>query len=695
MMTKLNFKPRARLLLQLGNELIKNESIAVLELVKNSYDADASRLVINMEKIDSQDEGTISIEDDGDGMNLETIENVWMELGTSNKIDNEKYTKKFKRRMLGEKGIGRFAVHKLGNVIELTTKKRDNKEVFLKIDWTIFEKSRYLTDSSIDIIERQPEVFTEDKTGTRIVIKKLRKPWTRGMLRELVRSWNTLSSPVEPTKSFKMELETNKSDWEKGIKKFDDITDMALFRFVCKIYDNKIIEFQYNFQPYATMTKLRPREVTDEDSNIQKLLEVDKPIDNKHDKGDDGIGEIEFKGFIFDRDPKILTLGLQDKEGIKKYLDKNGGIKVYKDGIRVYGYGEKDDDWLDLDVKRVNNPTMRISKNILVGFVSISREKSWDLIEKTNREGFISNFSYEKFANSIKYALHLVELQRYQDKNLIRNYYGPTPHHEPIIATINELKDIVKKKVSKKSTRDEITIKLEKIGKKYNDINEVLLKAAGAGLSLSVVLHEVDKIITELISRVKNNHYDGVLQLIEHLSKLVDGYTFLIRNDGKKKLNVQDMIERSLFNVKYRLQLHDIELVLEGMNLAKKSIIKGSSSLIISSIMNIIDNSIYWLDYAKIEKKKILVYCSNKYDGYISIIIADNGLGFSLLPETMIKPFVSAKKDGSGLGLHIVNETMIMHEGQLLFPENKDFLMKKEFRSGGVVCLTFKMEDAD
>ncbi|MBK7854856.1 MAG: ATP-binding protein [Bacteroidetes bacterium] len=127
----MKFKPRARLLLQLGDQLIKNESIALVELVKNSYDADANHVDVYMENVDDPHNGVIIIEDDGFGMDATTVEDVWMEPGSDFKT--EKFIKrevspKFERLPIGEKGIGRFGVHKLGNQIEMTTKKKEQKK---------------------------------------------------------------------------------------------------------------------------------------------------------------------------------------------------------------------------------------------------------------------------------------------------------------------------------------------------------------------------------------------------------------------------------------------------------------------------------------------------------------------------------------------------------------------------------------
>lgn len=154
-MLQMPFKPRAQILLQLGEQLIKNENIAILELVKNAYDADAKKVVVNMRSIDSKDIGYIEIHDDGCGMSIDIIRDIWMEPGNSHKkgVVERKERSELGRLPIGEKGIGRFGVHKLGKVIELVSKMEGRQEVALNIDWRIFENAEYLSDVNINIQE--------------------------------------------------------------------------------------------------------------------------------------------------------------------------------------------------------------------------------------------------------------------------------------------------------------------------------------------------------------------------------------------------------------------------------------------------------------------------------------------------------------------------------------------------------------
>jgi len=233
------FKPRARLLLQLGDQLIRNESIALLELVKNSYDADATTVDIEMKNIDKPEEGIIIVEDNGTGMDMEILKNVWLEPGSDYKeklYSEGKIESRFNRVPLGEKGIGRFAVHKLGNEIELVTRKKNSSEIYIKINWKCFEKAKYLGDVPVSIIERnKPEVFNDNKIGTKIIIKKLKTRWNRQMVREVFRSLNSLCSPFDAPGYFRVNFDIDKTEWLKGVLSWKDVKDYALFKVECEI----------------------------------------------------------------------------------------------------------------------------------------------------------------------------------------------------------------------------------------------------------------------------------------------------------------------------------------------------------------------------------------------------------------------------------------------------------------------------
>ncbi len=694
---KLVFKPRARLLLQLGDQLIKNESIALLELVKNSYDADATHVKILMEQIENPKKGMITIEDNGTGMDIDIIQNVWMEPASDYKeklLEKKKVTKKFNRLPLGDKGIGRFSVYKLGEEIELVSRKEKNKEIVLKIDWNDFCDSKYLEEMSVRIIEREPVIFTGSKTGTKIVIKKLKSSWTKPMVKEVYRSINSICSPFDAPDSFVVTFHLDKQEWIEGLLSWKQIEDYALFSIECEIEGQNIIKFNYKFMPWPAMKKLHPRHITEKDNEVKKTVKmVDKdnvPIDLSVNK----IGIVKFKALIFDRGTKILSLALQEgKRGLKDYLNVNGGIRIYRDGVRVYDYGEPGNDWLNLGTRRINMPTKRISNNIILGAIHLVRENSRDLIEKTNREGFIDNEAYNVFKAAVLYVLEKAEMFREIDKDKVRTFYGPTPASEPVLSDLADLKKLVDTKIRDKKLKKDITGYLKRIGEDYKFINETLLKSAGAGLNLSVVIHEAEKIMKELVKVIVKNKPSGrIVTLVKHLAQLVENYSVIVKKAGRKTEDIRELIKQAVFSIEFRLEAHKIKVIQDYSGFKGQTALKYTRNLVIGTILNILDNSIWWLDYGEVKNKKIYISVTDEIPGFLSIILVDNGPGFSLPTEEIVKPFISAKPDGMGLGLHIAKSVMDVHGGELLFPSEAEINIPKEFRSGAIVAMAFRKE---
>ena len=701
------FKPRARLLLQLGDQLIKNESIALLELTKNAYDADASKVDIIMRHPDSIEEGTIEIEDDGFGMTPDIVENVWLEPGSNYKQEQfaeRRLTPIYQRLPIGEKGIGRFGAHKLGNLIEMTTKSANANEVFVRIDWTQFAEHRYLEEVPIRIIEREhPQHFVGGKTGTRIVIKGFRKPWERGMARNVIRAITSITSPFETMDSFKPSFQIiDKSGWFDGIITWDKVCDYSLFQFDATISGNVLTNFSYKFTPWNTMTRLRGRNIELSDPIVENNLRITDDEENPVNLSQYNIGTIRFKGYIFDLDTFILKMGVSDKSGFKSYLKSNGGVRVFRDGLRVYDYGEPENDWLSLDSRRFQQPTKAISNNLIVGAIDLNREESSDLEEKTNREGFVTNDAYIAFKSAILHVIGLVETLRQTDKKKLKEIYGPTPKSEPVMSLLGEAQRYVDEKVLDSEVKTEIKKYLVKIERDYKLVTGNLLKAAGAGLNMSIVIHEIEKVLYEVDKVLKaEKASDRALKLVQHLSTLVDGYADLIRRSEQTNENVINVINQALFNTEYRLFTHGIKLnkkYLENPTI-KNIRCKIARNLLIGAIMNLIDNSIYWLDqkaFKKLESgesytKKIFINVVDD-DAFIHIIIADNGTGILLPTEEITEPFVSGKKNGAGmgLGLHIASEILNAQGGKISFPDDGEFEIPEEFNQGAKVVLSLK-----
>lgn len=716
------FQPRARLLLQLGDKLIKNENVALLELIKNSFDADARNVKLKLRQIKDKSLGSIEIIDDGVGMDLDIIEQVWMEPGSDFKEQLTKKnirTKKYNRLPIGEKGIGRFGVHKLGNKIELVSRQKDKNEVVVIIDWNEFSKEKYLKDAKFEVFERTTaEYFIRSKIGTKIIISDLKTNWDDKMVRELYKSVFTLNSPFHKAGNFTVNIEVDDESSIEKLPTWEDISGFSLWHFKCKIKGSQIIKFDYEFMPWPTMVGVGGRELNLENSDFlsdrSSLVVKSK---NKNKKNEElvlnlsknyglnsdpqSIGEISFEGYIFDRDKS--TLELSNHLGLsllKNYLDEQGGIRVYRDNIRINEYGEKGNDWLNLDLRRVNVPAKRVSNNIILGVIDLKQEESTALIEKTNREGFIENEAFNDFCAALLYTLNIVETLRKTDKDVIRRKINPTEAQEPVLHNILKLKTLIDKKIKDEPLKNQINNHLFKIEEDYNHINEILLTSAGTGLTMGVGIHEVEKVISELRVVVEQESVpEKILNLILHLDEVIENYSDLFRDSKRENEDLIKLLQGAIFNVEYRLKAHKISL---EANFLKKSSIsfKCNKRLLLGAIINVIDNSIYWLErkFKTLKtkedasfNKKILIDFIVDNENLINVIIADNGFGFGIPTSQSIKPFVSEKPEGMGLGLHIVNEIMKVQEGKLYFPEYGEYDIPEEFQKGAVVVIKLRI----
>jgi signal transduction histidine kinase len=661
--------------------------LAVFELVKNAYDADSTSCTVTLSDIEDPETASICVEDDGSGMDLDTITGVWLEPGTDFRAKqraNRERTDRYRRLPLGEKGVGRFAVHKLGRQIELVTRSRNRSEVVVSIDWATFEQEKYLSQIPVTISTRPPSVFRGHRTGTRIRVTTLRdRKWTRGKVRDLYRSITSICSPFGAPGDFEAKLVVApQSDWLEGLLDISTILDQSLFKASVDVLKTKAV-YTYRFAPLPGMQRrISGRKVSEREVPLTSPTRRGEALN----LGDYRIGPFHIDFHVFDREPAILALASSDRAGLKKFLDNNGGIRVYRDGVRVFDFGEPGNDWLDLGGRRVNIPTVRISNNQVVGAVSLDGEQSQDLIEKTNREGFIENDAYEVFCQAVLFAITQIEAERKKDKIRLRKEYARKEFREPVLDDLAELRN----EIEKQGLEQELGKYVNRIENQFNEVRDTLLTAAGAGLTLTTVIHEVEKIIKEILSALKSNaSREKVTGMVQHLSQMVDGLGFLVRKSGKKLESASALIRQALFNAEYRLKAHHIEawdgIVREG---DPDFSVKCVRRLIVSTLSNLIDNSIYWLENKGARQKKLYLGTTCELTGRPAIVVADNGPGFTDSPEYLVEPFFSRKPDGMGLGLHLASEVAKVHGGRLVFPDKGDITLPDVF-TGAVIAFEF------
>lgn len=697
---KHTFAITPRVIAHLGEDLIKNENIALVELVKNSYDAQATFCEVEFFFI-GDELSKITITDDGVGMDLDTIENAWLVIGTDNKKKQLEHPSSG-RLPLGEKGIGRLGVHKLGRKIHIQTHKFGYNEVVIDIDWTKLEKANSIDDFPIQVTEQIPSSLPIPH-GTKITISDLKGDWNRRKLRNVYRDLASLNSPFnERTDSFVVEVKSNTNVFE-GLPPIADILKVAMYRGHCVIDGDEIKDFYYQFTPWESLSNIQGREVralSEEDKYLKRRKDIatsrnrNKIVLEDFSLSDYKIGKIILDFFIFEKDTAVFSFMNMERTILNSYLRENSGVRVYRDGVRIYNYGEKDSDWLSLDLNRLKRAGDNISNNIIIGSVGISRRESTDLKEKTNREGFIENEAYFAFVDAVTYALDLITRYRNTDKRRLINVYKKDKRViEPVLSDLNSAVEIIKDKVSDEKAREDILHYLNRVNDQYIEVRDILIRSANAGLNLGGVIHDMEKQVDALISCIENNNFESVKNIALNLEHIISGYTVFLKKTSIKTTNVSTIVSAVIDNNKFRFADHRIKIYSNRKNVDFEAKLSQTES--IGVLTNLIDNSIYWVSQSRQDDRKIYVYITDEIDNYISIVVCDNGCGFKMPPEQALRPFITGKplNTGMGLGLHIAHEVMQAMKGKLLILDAKEIDLpdtaKKYQINKAIVALCF------
>lgn len=358
------FSTSAAIVNRLGDELIKDHQTAFFELIKNSYDADATNVKVKFRNTKIVG-GEIIIEDNGSGMSPEDIKTKWARAAGENKV-KKPYTPKFNRRQLGAKGIGRFSIAKLGSFVKVISKPdNSSKQYVFKSDFNDFTDDKDFDKMPLDLKEGQPRKgFSK---GTILEIKKLRNKWNK---RDMLKAKNQLSHLIDPEsqdQNFQISFESNDFQELSGIVE-NPLTGQESHLIIFEIDEKG----KYKFE-----------------SKIGKIKNIEKKTLSPLSCGPIK-GKIRYyKEGIKARDRKI------DDTTDESHL----GIKVYRDGCRVRPYGEKNDDWLEIKNKRARaGGKYYILSNSIAGSVYISSLSNPELKDATNREaGIIENIKFHDF----------------------------------------------------------------------------------------------------------------------------------------------------------------------------------------------------------------------------------------------------------------------------------------------------------
>lgn len=704
----LAFRPRARLLQLLGDQLIGSPRLAVFELVKNAYDADATRVTVSISDLSTNPR--ITVDDNGAGMSLETIQNIWLVPAHDHRKQQRTAVNRTKlgRLPLGEKGLGRFAVHKLGDQIQLITRAAGQPECVVEVDWAKLIEVEFLEDAEVKVAQREPELFKGNLTGTRIIVTRLRdEAWSRGNVRRLFRQITSISSPFSKrSDDFEATLLVpDQPDWLVGVPDMNAILSRAPWQFSFK-FDGKKFSWKYTFKGIPGIAR-EGRTICEDSGQLlvapdraferEQHTDIAKSIPRKKSVADEdmtaGLGPISGEFYAFDRDRLVLSR-LGDSELIQTFLDESGGIRIYRDGIRIYNYGEPGDDWLGLDLQRVNNPTRDLSRNIVVGAIDLSLEHSPELIEKTNREGFVENQTYSHLRQIVLGAMSILATERKIDKDHIRLIVGEgsDPETRRITKPLQDLRNLAKRHDLSK----EMFPLIDKIESDYNEMRETMLKAGLSGMGLAVVFHEIEQGVRFLYQAIEAGTAPSTVQgQAKELVRLLDGFAVLLRKGDRKDNSLKQLVKRARDMTAVRFRAHNIRLVCPAIEEDAPDVFANFSfGLALGALSNLIDNAIYWLDVrwpSQTEKPSPRVIYLNiiaDYEGGAAIVMSDTGPGFKDNPEDLVRPFFTRRPEGMGVGLYYTNMVMDLNGGRLIFPDPVEADVPKEF-DGATLAMVF------
>jgi signal transduction histidine kinase len=750
----LNFEADAHLIQVLGEQLIASERVGILELIKNGFDAGASyckvsvRNIPNLPILDaefaySQLPGPIIIiEDDGKGMDKNVIERGWLRPASRIKTNVKEEIRKQResallngnigvfnswlnayknanqgRLPLGEKGVGRFATHRLGRFLRLITKTAENDfEYVLQINWDDFDnKSGVQVDLHSVGIKLTKQAVSRDygtrNSGTQLIIYGGRTGFfiNKSNIQDIYDSVLSLNSPF--TNPFTKQ--------EKDVTPFtvyfdcpqlqaelknESIYDLAppVFTFDALVNEDGIMYYDLLFDPPLGVPYSKQKTSSSFDLRLSHG-QVFKLTKDEFRKPESGPFYIHVDVW-YRTSPWIAT---QNVKRASELLDNYGGIALYRDFVNLFpaDWGANND-WLQLSKRHIQKGS-NISYYNMNGYVEVFQESNINLIDKTDRQGLLENQAFKELSLLVKGIVENFiekEFQARRDdftslkENVIRDperVVNLTTDSTNLVSGILRNYDAFKKPLSlvpsfggsdKEKEAKLIGLQaslsnLEKSVKQIRIIEEKLVENAGFGLSAAIAIHELAKIV--------GNFYNGINQMIsaDHLDKskledLRDSASSLrselknlsplrsIKNEPDRSFNINRAIKYAAEFYKRTFDSLGIEFVFieeQGFEISAKF---GTLGQIFT---NLIDNSCYWLDMDTANnRKKIVIKADSERK---IVIVADNGpdIDDSILPY-LYQAGSSLKSPPSGLGLYICQYYMNRMKGQIGLINQKDRL---------------------
>lgn len=709
-MPKVPFNVNAYTARLIGRENVSKLEGAVLELVKNTYDADASVCILYYE--DSTK--TLYIADNGTGMTEDIIQKHWMTIGNSSKVNT--YTTNTGRVQTGAKGIGRFALDRISDVCQMLTV-TGNTNLEWNVNWSDFNHGTTITDiyadlnpveySIIDFMDSVKNlslkaVLSENFTSTGTVFKlnSLREEWSNALVESIRKNLATLIPP-EMEDIFKIYFFCEHTTIDEAKVNMDD----GLFS-----YDYKI-KFSVDLDGNVVI-KIHRNEFDFQDQFEKILHEAGFSFkDRDYFKGTPIVAENKFGYMLPSKNAQLpntigkfsgviyfskLTAPKEEKEKYfykdfsyrKDFRDTFGGIKIYRDNFRVRPYGEpktSNYDWLLLSNRKAKSPAAishptgawRVNSDQMLGSIYISRTNI-TLPDQANREGIVETKEFGQLKEFVVSIIQLLERDRQYVCRLLNKYYEDTHPvqyiEKEIYAKANKEEKSKKSNKQKYSATKPEVIEVSKVKtvienkdniiRDLEDENRLLRTLATTGIVTNTYIHEIKdsthklsmKIIMAKEALELDDNKEEALSYINAANEIKGSFNswfkVTIESVRRDKRSMKDVDLQQLLQ----------ELVASWNDVASNKKIPVNLNIdeitfrcfpyeIESIFNNLITNSITSFDSVKTERKEILIRVSSTEYG-ILIEYEDTGLGLSAAyksnPQLILEAFETDKRNENG-----------------------------------------------
>jgi signal transduction histidine kinase len=685
----------------LGRELITDRITAVFELVKNCYDANAKEVTVNFHNVTAHlEDRKITITDNGHGMSFEDIRDKWMVVGTKSKRVGKRYSAApFKRRFVGEKGIGRFAVDKLGERLIIKTKKKgEQRRLRVNINWDEYEeaskkKSTTLFTEIKNIYSYEPA--DKDEQGTTLEVLQVREIWTKNDIDRLYKELTKVVSPFATLKPpFQIYITSNE---HKEYRKKLVVTDAIAFSSA-----NAAIGFHL---PSKEQEVLKFNEETGE------IYKVKQPYKS--------FGPVSMRIFYFDENAKRRYNAAHKNDD--STID---GIKIYRDGVITTPFAEfeahrdKKRDILGIDKRLWSGSFDKVGTREFIGIVNISKALNPRITDSTNRQDFIDNkeyrdlkefvieqidvFSKLKVFNRAKSNLATATALRKADRDVsgfnkkIAEIEKQNPELksilEPLKKQSEEVESSLKKGIIAQEKTQQEFIRRENIYLSLMSLQDYAIHISHA---VRTSLGKIKRMAEYFKKNFPNAKLDDLfkeyaVQIYKEMDTLAKVIDFMLSYAGSnldfEDFSVKALIEELLLGSYSRLfEDEDVNVTVE---IRDDFTIHANKNFVLDIIQNLVSNSIKALQDVSDRKIKCSGYLES--DCFI-LYFSDNGSGIKKGDEERIFDIyytTTAEQGGAGLGLFIVKTRIEALKGTIE-------VVPQEFRPSGTtfkITLPFKKE---